>query len=216
DPPETVLAINEALDRLTARDPFKAKVVKMRYLTLNGLVVPKEKTMLATHKAHHLGVVLATGIAALASVLAADASDVQRDLAQVKGAVAQLHRAEAAQAAGWDLVPGLDHCFESEAGGMGFHYINLGLLDTTVDPLHPEALVYHHLPNGTLRLGAVEYIVPAAAWDSEGHGELPMLFGQHFHLNEALGVYVLHAWIFTHNPAGMFEDWNPLVSCSNE
>jgi len=31
DPPETVLAINEALDRLTARDAFKAEVVKMRY-----------------------------------------------------------------------------------------------------------------------------------------------------------------------------------------
>ena len=31
DPPETVLAIHEALDRLTARDPFKAEVVKMRY-----------------------------------------------------------------------------------------------------------------------------------------------------------------------------------------
>ena len=31
DPSETVLAINEALDRLTARDPFKAEVVKMRY-----------------------------------------------------------------------------------------------------------------------------------------------------------------------------------------
>ena len=31
DPPETVLAINEALDRLTARDAFKADVVKMRY-----------------------------------------------------------------------------------------------------------------------------------------------------------------------------------------
>ena len=26
-----MLAINEALDRLTARDPFKAEVVKMRY-----------------------------------------------------------------------------------------------------------------------------------------------------------------------------------------
>ena len=31
DPSETVLAINEALERLTARDPFKAEVVKMRY-----------------------------------------------------------------------------------------------------------------------------------------------------------------------------------------
>jgi RNA polymerase sigma factor (TIGR02999 family) len=31
DPPETVLAINESLDRLAARDPFKAELVKMRY-----------------------------------------------------------------------------------------------------------------------------------------------------------------------------------------
>ena len=31
DPPETVLAINEALETLAARDPFKADVVKMRY-----------------------------------------------------------------------------------------------------------------------------------------------------------------------------------------
>jgi RNA polymerase sigma factor (TIGR02999 family) len=31
DPPDTVLAIHEALERLTARDPFKAEVVKMRY-----------------------------------------------------------------------------------------------------------------------------------------------------------------------------------------
>jgi len=31
DPRDTVLAINDALDRLTARDPFKAEVVKLRY-----------------------------------------------------------------------------------------------------------------------------------------------------------------------------------------
>ena len=31
DPPETLLAINEALETLTVRDPFKAEVVKMRY-----------------------------------------------------------------------------------------------------------------------------------------------------------------------------------------
>src|SRR5690349_2064599 len=31
DPPDTVLAIHEALERLAARDNFKAEVVKMRY-----------------------------------------------------------------------------------------------------------------------------------------------------------------------------------------
>ena len=31
DPADTVLAINEALEGLTVREPFKAEVVKMRY-----------------------------------------------------------------------------------------------------------------------------------------------------------------------------------------
>ena len=26
--------------------------------------------------------------------------------------------------------------------------------------------------------------------------------------------YELHAWIWKHNPRGMFDDWNPLVSCA--
>jgi hypothetical protein len=59
----------------------------------------------------------------------------------------------------------------------------------------------------------VEYIVPAAAWDQAGNRTPPMLFGQTFHLNEQLGVYALHAWIWKHNPAGVFADWNPRVSC---
>ncbi len=41
----------------------------------------------------------------------------------------------------------------------------------------------------------------------------PQLHGHSLHLNESLGVYVLHAWIWKNNPAGMFEDWNPKVSC---
>ena len=122
---------------------------------------------------------------------------------------------EVAQSAGWNLVEGLDYCFDNPGvGGMGIHYINVDLLDTTLDPLKPEAMVYHYGPNGELTLGAVEWIVPADAWDAEGHGRLPEVMGHHLHLNEALGVYVLHAWIFTENPAGIFEDWNPNVSCS--
>jgi hypothetical protein len=150
---------------------------------------------------------------ALAAAFAAQANDGQDDLAKVRGAVAKYHRVEAAQDAGWGLLPGLDHCFEHPDGGMGIHYIDGAAIDTTLDPLHPEALVYNHLPNGKLRLGAVEYIVPIADWDAEGHGHPPMVLGQHLHPNEALGVYVLHAWIFTHNPDDIFNDWNPNVSC---
>jgi hypothetical protein len=136
------------------------------------------------------------------------------DLAQLRDATAQHHRPEAAQAAGYNLVPGLDHCFDNPGvGAMGYHYINVSLLDTTVDFLQPEAMVYTPGPNGTLQLGAVEYVVPAAAWDAEGHDHLPMLLGQHLHLNPNLGVYVLHIWVWKNNPSGMFEDWNPKVSC---
>lgn len=153
-------------------------------------------------------------IAALALILvAAVQSSTQSDLAKIREATAQFHRTDAAKAAGYDLVAGLDYCFNNPGvGGMGFHYINTAILDTTVELLHPEAMVYTPSPNG-LQLGAVEYIVPAAAWDAAGNTELPMLMGHHFHLNEKLGVYVLHAWIWKNNRTGIFEDWNPKVSC---
>ena len=31
------------------------------------------------------------------------------------------------------------------------------------------------------------------------------------HLNENLGVYVLHAWVWKYNPNGVFADFNPRV-----
>jgi len=138
----------------------------------------------------------------------------QSELAQVRNATAQFHRTDAAQAAGYVLVPGLDHCFNNPGvGGMGYHYINTSLLDTTVDARQPEAMVYAPGPNGLLELGAVEWVVPASPWDATGNASPPSLLGQSFHLNANLGVYVLHAWVWKDNPSGLFEDWNPRVSC---
>jgi hypothetical protein len=157
-----------------------------------------------------IGSIVALAVVAVTVAFAAR----KNNLAEVRAATARFHRTEAAQAAGWDLVPGLDHCFDNPGvGGMGFHYINTDLLDTTLEAERPEAMVYTPGSNGKLQLGAVEYIVPAEAWDGAGNSEPPVLHGRNFHLNEALGVYVLHAWIWKNNPAGMFEDWNPQVSC---
>jgi hypothetical protein len=151
---------------------------------------------------------LFVAILSLALVAAA-----QNDLAQVRIATAKFHRLDIAQASGYVLVPGLDHCFNNPGvGAMGYHYINPDLLDLELDPLQPEAMVYAPGPNGQLRLAAVEYIVPAEPWDAENN-HLPEVLGQHLHINEDLGVYVLHAWIWKHNPTGMFEDWNPNVTC---
>lgn len=153
-------------------------------------------------------------IAVLALVLvAAIPTSAQSEVAKLRRATEQFHRTEVAQTAGYDLVSGLDHCFDNPGvGAMGYHYIDTSSLDTALDPLRPEAIVYAPDKNGKLHLAAVEYIVPVEPWDAE-NSELPMLFGQHFHLNEALGVYVLHAWIWKNNPLGMFEDWNPSLSC---
>jgi hypothetical protein len=151
--------------------------------------------------------VLALAPAALA------ARNNQADLAALRAATARFHQSQAAEAAGYEAVPGLDHCFTSPEGGMGYHLIDVASLDLNVDALHPEAMVYVPGPQGQLQLGAVEYIVPADAWDEAGNAAPPALFGQSFHLNSALGVYVLHAWIWRHNPAGMFADWNPDVTC---
>jgi len=144
----------------------------------------------------------------LVSALPAAGAD---DLAEVRATTARFHRVTAAQQAGWDLVPGLDHCFENPGvGAMGYHYINVGLLDAVTDPLTPESLVYAPGPQGQMRLAAVEWIVPDAAWQGENP---PTVLGSEMHLNATLGVWVKHAWIFEHNPDGMFEDWNPRVSC---
>lgn len=145
-------------------------------------------------------------------VTLASAND-QSDLAKVRKATARFRNVEVARNAGYDLREGLDHCFENPGvGAMGFHYIKQPL-DLKLDPLQPEAMVYAPGPKGQLSLGAVEYIVPAADWDAAGHTKPPTVLGRSLHLNEHLGVYVLHIWLWKHNPAGLFEDWNPTVSC---
>lgn len=157
-----------------------------------------------------IGLILAVLIVTTAVIVRAGGGE----LSEVRAATAPFRQIPAAQAAGYDLVPGLDHCFTNPGvGAMGYHYINVDLLDLTLDPLHPEAMVYATAPNGRMKLSAVEYIVPAADWDAAGNSEPPTVLGQHLHLNEALGVYVLHAWLWWPNPAGVFEDWNPDVSC---
>ncbi len=142
-------------------------------------------------------------------------SDFSTTLNLLRANVAAFKNPDIAKSAGWHLVSGLDNCFDNPGvGGMGIHYINTDMLDTSVDPLTPEAMVYQPDANGNLTLGAVEWIVPADKWDAEAHGGLlPEVLGHSFHLNQALGVYILHAWIFNDNPAGMFNDWNPNVSC---
>ncbi len=150
----------------------------------------------------------------MASFFAAPVSaDGKSELAVVRAATAEYHNVEKAKAAGWNLVPGMDECAALPGvGGMGYHFLNLELMDLELNVHEPEALVFAPAPNGGYRLVAVEYIVPAEPWDMFNDVP-PAILGHNLHYNPFLGIYALHVWLWEHNPAGMFEDWNPRVSC---
>jgi hypothetical protein len=104
-------------------------------------------------------------------------------------------------------------------GGMGVHYVNGDLVETAdVKPTTPEALVYDPSASGHKRLVALEYVVFQDAWD-KGHAHKPRLFGKTFKSvpeGNRYGLpafYERHAWIWKHNPAGKFADFNPRVTC---
>jgi hypothetical protein len=161
-----------------------------------------------------------TVLAAIAAVLllasvsaVALAGGGHSDLALVRAATARFHRVEVAEAAGYVNVNVGECVVHPELGGMGYHFVNFGLVDLELDPVQPEILLYAPSPSGGLKLVAVEYAVPIEPWDAL-YDHPPMVLGQHLHPNPVLGLYVLHAWIWQNNPAGMFVDWNPTVSCN--
>ena len=111
-------------------------------------------------------------------------------------------------------------CIDSDAGGMGIHFVNPGRIgDPRETATEPEAVIYEPQADGRLRLVGVEYVVTRADWEAAGHTAPPRLFGQDFRLVEAgnrYGLpdfYELHAWLWRHNPTGLNEDWNPQVDC---
>lgn len=83
-------------------------------------------------------------------------------------------------------------------------------MDDELDPEAPEALVFTLDTEGNpTELVAHEYIVPTQAWTSP---EAPTLFGHELHRHPALPLWVLHAWIYRDNPAGVFAGCNPHVA----
>ena len=148
----------------------------------------------------------------------------QDELAELRQATARFHDLDAALAAGYELgylrnngVRIITGCVASPtAGAMGYHYFSKALVDdVTVDPLKPEVLVYAPTDDG-LRLAAVEWVVPGPIWtDPPGVSDPPSVYGMDMHiLVPAVGFWLMHAWIWKPNPAGIFADFNPNVSCS--
>ncbi len=145
----------------------------------------------------------------------------QQTLSDVRKVTAQFTDLSAALAAGYVKFPDLsgDCVAQPGQGGMGIHYLNASLLDAEVDPMRPEILVYRQTAGGRHELLALEYVVFAPVWDAL-HPQPPVLLGHPLHLlrtpnryGTAMPLYELHVWLYEHNPNGLFNDWNPMVTC---
>lgn len=186
-----------------------------------------------------LAVLAVAGVALIPAVASAEeqattqdhatqAAGLADELAQVRAATARFHRVEEAIEAGYELgwvngsgVRIITGCVaHPTAGAMGYHYINAELMDDLVaDPLRPEALVYAPAPDGGLKLVAVEWIVRGPQSNPPGvpaGAPAPTVLGMDMHIlvpPPGPAFYLMHAWIWMNNPAGMFADWNPEVTC---
>ncbi len=162
-------------------------------------------------------------VAVATVAFAATAAAKPNGLSTARAATAGYHNLDAALDAGYERfvdAQGIACIDNPGVGAMGIHYAKGALVgDAAVDAAKPEALVYEPRANGRLRLVANEYIVFQDAWDAV-HSAPPSLFGRQF---EAVAspnryglppFYELHAWVWKHNPIGMFNDWNPRVSCA--
>ena len=139
---------------------------------------------------------------------------------RVRRATEQYRDIEKAKLAGYGQFLG---CVAGPNGGaMGVHFVNGALMDATLNPDEPEALIYE-FKNGRARLVGVEFIAPADAWNTAhpAVADAPLLEGQLLNFNGAPNrfkidaFYELHVWAWRDNPTGSFADWNPQVSCDD-
>ncbi|MBF4767421.1 hypothetical protein ISU10_06535 [Nocardioides agariphilus] len=143
-------------------------------------------------------------------------------LERVRDATRQYHALKNAKADGYARLKdaaGIACIDMPGEGGMGVHFVNGDLVgDAEVHAKTPELLVYDPTPTGR-KLVALEYVVFQEAWRAEHPTGRPQLFGQKFELvkeGNRYGLpafYELHVWAWKANPNGMFEDWNPRVTC---
>jgi hypothetical protein len=137
-------------------------------------------------------------------------------LASVRAATARYHRVDVALADGYvRSAP----CASSVFGGKGYTYQNASLFDGVVDPSAPEVLNYEPTENGKLRLVGVTFLVRADAWDPT-HTTAPTLGDQVFldrrapgSFGPAVAHYALYGSVWHDNPRGMYDPYNPNVSC---
>ena len=141
-------------------------------------------------------------------------------VAVVRNATERFKDVKAAEHAGYQLMFG---CVTGpDAGAMGLHYVNGGLIQNgIVDAEQPTIVIYEPTADGKLKLIGADFLVLADAWDKAHPGSPPQLMGQLFQYFDApnrFGLpafYTLHVWAWKDNPNGAFVNWHPHVSCKS-
>nr|WP_294905387.1 hypothetical protein [uncultured Lacibacter sp.] len=93
---------------------------------------------------------------------------------------------------------------------MGYHFLKMDNLDATFDFRKPEILVYNKMENGSMQLVAVEYAVPIPLSPNNA----PAGFtgsNDVWKYDTDFNLWLLHAWVWYHNPDGVFNPTNPLI-----
>jgi hypothetical protein len=178
------------------------------------------------------GLALASLCALLGSgLVAAKAGPISDELTAVRAAVARYHDYAQAVRDGYSLAG--EPCVSSPAGTMGFHAVNLGLAASGANvPERPPILLYAPRA-GRYELVAVEYWHIALANTPNGPAPwsgadappmgffTPMqtIFGENFdgpmagHNPQMPWHYDKHVWVVEANPAGVFQQFNPAITC---
>lgn len=126
----------------------------------------------------------------------------QQELAAARRATARYHDVAQAEADGYVNI-------DLYVSGEGFHWVNVSLVDGTFDPAHPEILLYAPVPGESrLQLVGVEYVVPLSEPRPEGFTGSADRWRQDA---EDFALWELTAWIWEHNPQGVFAYLNPRV-----
>ena len=151
----------------------------------------------------------------------ADTADQAELLLLIQGMAATAPYLDEAKAIEAGYAP-TDECISSPAGAMGLHYVNLDLVtDRIVDASKPEVLLYIPTENGPKLVG-FEYVaaigppgapVPAPAPPAPEVGGRTFNGPMEGHNPSMPPHFDLHIWGWVPNPDGLFEDFNPALSC---
>jgi hypothetical protein len=122
------------------------------------------------------------------------------ELLQVRWATAKYRNIDAADRDGYKTI-------NVKVQNMGHHYMKATLNDDKFDLTRPEILVYRKNEQGKFQLVAVEYAMPFDKPEPRG------FFGDddHWDHNTTFNLWLLHAWVWYKNPAGVFNPTNPNV-----